>query len=334
MPPAILECPPSEELTCPATAPWDEEQFLPEFEEDEYAQFDIERDRAERILATKIEFMPSPAFDADDADDEFLGQLSSSTANGVNGKSMPTAPRGTPPYLAALYSIPLLTREQEQHLFRKMNYLKYRAHVLRERLDPDWPQTALLDQIETLLSDALAVRNQIVQANLRLVVSIAKKLVDHANSFEELVSDGNLPLIRAVEIFDFDRGTRFSTYATWAIRNSLYRSAPRNRRHRKRFATGNEIVFESGADDRPSLQGQENYHRELQTAVKRMLSGLDARDQAIVVSRFGLGESDRAHRFREIAARLNISTERVRQLLNRSLIELREMADKEQVELA
>ena len=94
-----------------------------------------------------------------------------------------------------------------------MNYLKYRATELRERDRPDAGPTADLDEIERLQEEALAVKNQIIRANLRLVVSIAKRHVGPSNNFFELVSDGNMTLIRAVEKFDFARGNKFSTYA-------------------------------------------------------------------------------------------------------------------------
>ncbi len=296
----------------------------------------LKRRRAERILAMNIEFMPSSSFELSSAGEKILGPYpkSDSKVHQDHCKAkLPVAPPGTPPYLASLYSIPLLTPEQEQYLFRKMNFLKYQAHRLRDSLDPNRQQMALMDRIEELLDDALLVRNQIVCANLRLVVSMAKTHVDSANQFDEIVSDGNLPLIRAAEIFDFERGTRFSTYATWAVRNSLFRSTPRNRLRMKRFPTMISEVFESTSEDCPSMLAQETYHRNLRSAIEQMLSKLDNRDQTIVSARFGLDKSGRPQRLREIAERLNISTERVRQLLTRSLNRMRELIEIETVEV-
>jgi RNA polymerase sigma factor (sigma-70 family) len=72
---------------------------------------------------------------------------------------------------------------------------------------------------------------------LRLVVSIAKRHVGPVENFFELVSDGNMSLIRAVEKFDYARGNKFSTYASWAIMKNFARTIPDEHRHRDRFRT-------------------------------------------------------------------------------------------------
>src|SRR5262249_12999096 len=151
------------------------------------------------------------------------------------------APDGLPPYLASLYvHAPLLTREQEAHLFRKMNYLKSLAGKLRETLDPARVSFSALDAIERLQEEALAVKNRIIRANLRPVVSIAKKRVGPTDNLFELISDGNMSLIRAVEKFDVSRGFKFSTYASWAIQRNFSRTIPGERSLRNRFVTGHE----------------------------------------------------------------------------------------------
>lgn len=288
-------------------------------------------ERACRIATHEIEYIHSRTFEVPNAAEKILGPYPDVSPEGSRA-GLPKAPRGTPPYLAGLYAIPLLTHAQEQYLFRKMNFLKFRANQLRRRIDPDRPDSKLLNQIERLLADALALRNQIVQSNLRLVVSIAKKFVDSASSFDDVVSDGNVPLIRAAEIFDFDRGTRFSTYATWAIRNSLCRTSSRNRRQRARYLTGRDAAFESVSDQRTSHHGDESYHHGLRVALERIASKLDPRDRKIVMARFGLKGDGRPQKFREIAASLNISAERVRQLLARSLNHMKQSEEAQALE--
>ena len=73
-------------------------------------------------------------------------------------------PAGLPPYLASMYETPLLTREQEVHLFRKLNFLKYKASRLRERLDPDRPSVTAMEDIERFSDEASVVKSDIVRA--------------------------------------------------------------------------------------------------------------------------------------------------------------------------
>lgn len=233
-------------------------------------------------------------------------------------------PEDTPPYLASLYEFPLLTRDQEYHLFRKMNFLRYEAARLQSQLSLCHLNSRRVQQIERLLQEANDVRNWIVQCNLRLVVSIAKTLVDTSNSLDDLISDGNVPLMRAVEIFDFTRGLRFSTYATWAIRNGLYRSSKRNRRIHARFQLDdfNRVERDTVARQESNLEAWAQTGDEL----ARLVDQLDPRSRTIVRDRFGLNGRDRPAKFREMAAKLRLSSERVRQLLDRALDRLRELA--------
>ena len=130
-------------------------------------------------------------------------------------QNKPHVPSGLPPYFASLYEVPLLTREQEAHLFRKMNYLKYKASRLRDKFDCNRPKSHLMDQIENLYDESVATKNQIICANLRLVVSIAKRYVTPANDIFELVSDGNMALIRAVRSSIFREALCFTHTRPW-----------------------------------------------------------------------------------------------------------------------
>lgn len=237
-------------------------------------------------------------------------------------------PAGTPPYLAALYDFPLLTREQELQWFRKMNYLRYRAAQTQQSLTLSKLSAAKMNRIESLLRQSAEIRNRIVQCNLRLVVSIAKTLVDSANSLDDLISEGNLPLIRAAEIFDFTRGLRFSTYATWAIRNGLFRVATRQRKQRQRFWASEPGQLELQLGDRAQERtDSEQLTPEEGRQLLKLVTKLDPRSRTIIVERFGLGKPHKEPaKFHELATKLNLSTERVRQLLARALGNLRDLS--------
>jgi RNA polymerase primary sigma factor len=286
--------------------------------------------RARRILGTKLEFIDHASF----ADPVNIGEIVGPMPEPADGKAprRPKAPKGLPPYLATLYEVPLLDRHQEMHLFRKMNYLKYQAHVLRLQLGPSRARTADLDEIERLQEEALSVKNQTIRANLRLVVSIAKRHVGPSNNLFELVSDGNMSLIRAVEKFDFSRGNKFSTYASWAIMKNFARTIPEENYRRDRFVTGHEELFEAAADNRTDEHEHEIALKRMQEAVKGMLGRLDDRERKIIVSRFGLGGASK-QTLGQLGRELGITKERVRQIQSRAQDKLRRIASEEKLDL-
>jgi RNA polymerase primary sigma factor len=279
--------------------------------------------RAHRILEQKLEWMYDPSFDEPGAEGVVLGPTPPAAQV---SRGYAKAPAGLPPYLASLYTdAPLLTREQEAHLFRKMNYLKYRAARLREALDPARVSAPGLDEIERLQEGALAVKNQILRSNLRLVVSIAKRRVGPNNDLFELVSDGNMSLIRAVEKFDFSRGFKFSTYATWAIEKNFSRAIPAEKSRRDRFATGHGEIIDAAADTRADESDREGDHRRYLEAIPGMLGRLNDRERQILTARYGLGGAG-AMTLEQLGRVMGITKERVRQIASKAHEKLRTVA--------
>jgi len=231
----------------------------------------IKEVRAQRIMELPLDYIHNEQFEqirTKRQEAEILGPPPESP----QAPRKPRLPAGLPPYLASLYEVPLLTREQEVHLFRKMNYLKYKAAKLRARLDPARPRVRLMDQIERLYDQAVETKNQIVRANLRLVVSIAKRHVGPRENFFELVSDGNMSLIRAVEKFDYSRGNKFSTYATWAIMKNFARTIPDEHRRQERFRTSLSELFNATEDERTDQLELESAQLQREAQVERILS--------------------------------------------------------------
>lgn len=286
--------------------------------------------RAKRILSIKLEYIGNPSFD----DPAMRAEIMAPTPPPADGKPprRPKAPKGLPPYLASLYEVPLLDRGQELHLFRQMNYLKHQASRLREKLDPTSAKSTDLDRVERLQEEALAVKNQIIRSNLRLVVSIAKRHVGPTNNFFELVSDGNMSLIRAVEKFDYSRGNKFSTYASWAIMKNFARTIPEENYRRDRFVTGHEEMFEAAADNRADEHEYESALKRMQAAIKGMLGRLDDRERRIIISRFGL-EGSSEQTLEQLGRELGITKERVRQIESRAQDKLRKIAGEQKLDL-
>lgn len=235
-------------------------------------------------------------------------------------------PSGLPAYLASLYEVPLLTREQEVWLFRKFNYLKHKAAKLREQLDPERPNARLMDQIERLYDEIVELKNRIVRANLRLVVSIAKRRVSPGDSFFDLVSDGNMSLIRAVEKFDYARGNKFSTYASWAIMKNYARTIPDEHKRRDRFRAADMEMLQTATDRRADEYQQRLAANDRLQQVSKFLDRLDQREQTIIIRRYGLDHGREPQTLKEVGSALGVTKERVRQIEAKALEKLREAA--------
>ncbi|MFE9026357.1 RNA polymerase sigma factor [Streptomyces iakyrus] len=124
-------------------------------------------------------------------------------------------------YLREIGRIPLLTAAEEVELARRVEAGLFAEEKLR--LTPDLDSQLALDLDRLVVMGRMAKR-RLIEANLRLVVSVAKRYVGRGLTMLDLVQEGNLGLIRAVEKFDYARGYKFSTYATWWIRQAMSRA--------------------------------------------------------------------------------------------------------------
>ncbi len=124
-------------------------------------------------------------------------------------------------YLREIGRIPLLTAAEEVELARRVEAGLFAEEKLR--LAPDLDSQLALDLDKLVVMGRMAKR-RLIEANLRLVVSVAKRYVGRGLTMLDLVQEGNLGLIRAVEKFDYARGYKFSTYATWWIRQAMSRA--------------------------------------------------------------------------------------------------------------
>ncbi len=295
--------------------------------------------RAQRLLEQPLEYIYHPSFDDPSLEGEIMAPMPDLDAYETKRRSM-HAPKDVPAELASQYEWPLLSKDQEQHLFRQMNYLKYRAARLRGRLtlasgkvDAAHARTQDLEEIEHLQRDANEVKERLISANMRLVTSIAKRHAAQTDNFFELLSDGNMSLIRAVEKFDFGRGFKFSTYASWAIMKNFARSIPEEKHRRERYVTGHEDLFESAPDNRSDEQEAVASAEQAAHRVNRLLDYLDERERQIIRMRAGLDDGAKAMTLEEIGQRLGITKERVRQLNVRIMKKLRDIAAEEHMEM-
>ncbi len=182
---------------------------------------DLSAEQMEQVLSylndEGIEVLESTT---DEEDDDLRAEALARKEEELAAKSAGT---GDPVkmYLKSIGRVPLLTAIEEVELSKKVEAGLFAAEKLgtEKKLSP-----ALRRELDHIVTEGQVAKDKLVEANLRLVVSIAKRYVGRGMLFLDVIQEGNLGLIRAVEKFDYTKGYKFSTYATWWIRQAITRA--------------------------------------------------------------------------------------------------------------
>lgn len=225
--------------------------------------------------------------------------------------------------LRPCYEAPLLSFDQEIHLFRKMNYLKYKA---KELLSKEKITIKCLEKAERLILEAKKVRNKIAESNFRLASQLLKQNIIYyqKNSLtESLLSDGYFDVLKAVDYFDWTRGNRFSTYATWVIKKNFFRDSKDKQKKAQKVVDIQEDIFveakNSGFQEEIEYEAQKKLVQSLLVILRHGdCKGNQERYVFILENYFGLNGKDNCT-LEEISKKLSITKERVRQLKEKAL---------------
>jgi RNA polymerase primary sigma factor len=265
----------------------------------------------EQVLDRPWRHIHCPEFDEPDAEERLLGEM---PREQIDEGSMAN----------------LLSAEEEQRLFRQYNYVKFKLARARDELTPSELTPEELQRLAATHDRAVALRNRLVVANLRLVIHHAGRHLGQGRSLDELVSDGTVSLMRAIEKFDYNRGVRFSTYASWAIIKNFAKSIPRDAQARDAVTEDSQDIVEQAADARAAEGGQRETREVLRSLVTSMLLELSPRERDVVIARFGLGGRE-TETLEQIGKRHDITRERVRQIEAQALRKLASTADPETI---
>jgi len=297
----------------------------------------INQRRAKVLLGKKIEFVDSDEYLEQDAQDRILAEPLDTPEPTVLRNAEPIKLTGSSlsEYLHTLRDTLVLNREEEVELFRRYNFLKFLASQSRAGIKLSHVSGAVLSEIESYLTQAEEIKRRIIEANLRLVVNVARKHTLSGANLLDLVSEGNISLMRAVEKFDYSKGFRFSTFASWAITKDFARKIPGQigRLGKATKASLANIHREMRTEDAADFAAIERAQQSLAQVIK---DNLTKREQYVIMNRFGLVGppiKKETKTLLQIGRELNLSKERIRQIELLALQKLRQSLSHEEFEL-
>lgn len=220
----------------------------------------------------------------------------------------------------------LLTAAEEVQLFRCYNYCKYQVTTLTRTVADNLDRSKEVESINFYKGIALECRNRVIEANLRLVLRVVRLHLGKNITYEELVSDGNNSLMRAVENFDYRRRTRFSTYATWVVTKNYARSIPQENGLLKAFRTDSEGILADTEQDEKKYKTR--LLPGLWKTIEEALQKLPEKERIAVTYFFGVNGAPVS--LKDIAPMLGLrSKEIVRRYKDRGLRRLQQIVDAE-----
>jgi len=216
-----------------------------------------------------------------------------------------------------------LRSADEVRLFLRYNYARYRLASLARKPGKKSSRTRTAEMYRWYRR-AMRLRSDLTGANLALVIAMAKRTRIPDVDFSELISEGNMALLRAIEKFDVSRGYKFSTYACRVILKSFSRLASKSNTHRRRFGMEFDPSMEPGDYIEQKRQAVQNDSlSRLHEILSENRADLNKTEQRVIDQRFALTEGGKKKTLAVIGSEMGVSKERIRQIQRSALAKLR-----------
>ena len=224
------------------------------------------------------------------------------------------------------HSSVLLTGAEERVLFLQYNYARFRIAELQGEIGNHQPTMAQARELLRWYRISRRYREQIAETNLALVLAMAKRTRMSEVDFADLISEGNMALLRSVDKFDADRGFKFSTYACRAILKAFSRQGVKLSKYRQRFPTDFDPSLEK-SDHLDTLRHEDELEaaREIRHIVTNNFASLTDVEQQVIEYRFGLesGDDYTPLTLEQVGQIIGVTKERVRQIQNKAMEKVR-----------
>lgn len=216
-----------------------------------------------------------------------------------------------------------LSANQETRMFLQYNFARFRLAQLAEHQQQSSDHNRG-QEMRLWYERSQQLRSDIISTNMALVLAMAKRTRIPNVDFAEIISEGNLALLRSVEKFDVSRGFKFSTYACRAILKSFNRLATKTGKYYERFPAEYDPEMEkSDEDQRRHAEQQENSIDDLHEVLEQNAAHLSETEMSIIKERFGLNEQEKSKTLAQVGQIVGLTTERVRQIQFKALHKLK-----------
>jgi RNA polymerase sigma factor (sigma-70 family) len=288
------------------------------------------RARAEALLAENYAFMDSPVFRRRHIEaDLFSFEQTAGVEPPLPLTSWYQPTRDEALEEGKTNTPQLMKADEERLMFLRFNYSKRKLSQLQRKVKQDGLTVELANLVIEWHRRFEHFREYLVRTNLALVLAMAKRTRLGDVDFAEIVSEGNMALIRAVDKFNVERGFKFSTYACRAILKAFSRTAMKHSRHRTRFPVEFEPDLEkSDWIDKKRDVVEEECIDELKQIVDRNLADLSDTEQTVLRRRFNWQQQEESPlTLEEVGKIIGVTKERVRQIQNKALAKIRKLME-------
>jgi RNA polymerase primary sigma factor len=284
------------------------------------------RARAEQVLAENYPFMDSETFKQRGLEQSLFDFETGEPQLPMTSWYQPTREeiadqlKGTPQLMKA---------PEEKLMFLRFNFAKRKLQKLQAKAKREGLTKELAEELVEWHRRFEHFREYLVRTNLALVLAMAKRTRLGDVDFAEIVSEGNMALMRAVDKFNVDKGFKFSTYACRAILKAFSRTAMKSSRYKTRFPVEFEPEMEkSDWNDRKRDIVEEDCVDELKQIVDRNLAELSDVEQTVIRRRFNWQQQDESPlTLEEVGQIIGVTKERVRQIQNKALLKIKSVME-------